>query len=166
MHCCTRIQPPSSILAFLFTTLAIALFCSSLSCFLLLIILFTLSFPFPMFFPTYICQAKVMSQLIYHPAISESTSGNHQEPTSTRPTSPTFFTPVETTTELSGHKTSCDSCWEAECTHGWKCQFSADLGLPWSCVFQSETFPTTTKSKKWAKDLKYPQTFASSSIKE
>lgn len=26
-------------------------------------------FPFPMFFPTYICQAKVMSQLIYHPAI-------------------------------------------------------------------------------------------------
>lgn len=32
--------------------------------------LLTLSFPFPMFFPTYICQAKVMSQLIYHPQSS------------------------------------------------------------------------------------------------
>lgn len=78
--------------------------------------LLTFSFPFPMFFPTYICQAKVMSQLIYHPAIFWSTSGNHQQPSSTRPTSPTFPTSVETTTELFGHKASCDSCWEAEGT--------------------------------------------------
>lgn len=120
----TRFQPPSSILVLTFYNISHSAFFLS---FLLLIILFTLSFPFPMFFPTYICQAEIMSQLIYHPAIFWSTSGNHQQPTSTRPTSPTFSTLVETTTEFFGHKTSCDSCWEAKCAHGWKCQFSADL---------------------------------------
>lgn len=109
-------QPPFSIcLDPLFLQLS-SPFSLPLSCFPLLIMLLTFSFPFPMFFPTYICQAKVMSQLIYHPAIFWSTSGNHQQPSSTRPTSPTFPTSVETTTEFFGHKTSCDSCWEAEGT--------------------------------------------------
>lgn len=63
------------------------LFSFFLSFFTLLIILFTLSFPLPRFVPTYICQAKVMSQLVYHPEIMQSTSGNHHQPTPPAPQS-------------------------------------------------------------------------------
>lgn len=41
-------------------------FCYS---FFILIISFTFSLPFPMFFPAYICQAKVLLHVIYYPTI-------------------------------------------------------------------------------------------------